>query len=594
MIARFRPGFVLSLLAAVGMVTAAACGAAEEDPTAVPTNTATATATSTPTATATLAPGETPTVATPTATSVAPPTPTPGDQPKYGGIVKYNIRVDPPSFDTHNATSGGHNVTNDKMYSNLVWNSDGDIIEPDAAESYELSADGLTWTFVLRPNVRFQSYPDADTPGPRDGTLMTAADVKYSMEKIMGLVDGIVSARSGWMKEFIDLDRDDFGLEVVDDRTIKFHLVQPFAGLANVLAIGYSSIYPEGTTRDMLSGDRPFGSGPYQLVEHQRGALWRWVPNEDYFKPGVPYVDEFHNVALDNPEIVEAALLTKRIDIAGLDAVATRDNRAAFQVLLDSGEIIRGKNTPNCYPQGLLFNVTAPPFDNKELRKAVSLGIDREAYIQVVHDGNAEIAMFQKGIFARPAEEIAKLPGYRQPHDQDLAEAQRIIAELYPSGLSITQVVRDSSGYMRENEFINGELRKMGIDSTIDVMNVSQIFPLFTALNFEASAYWYCQTTLIPAELFGSYFITGGSRNWTGYNSAEIDRLFPIMVGALDFNERKRLALEMEDIVFDDMPIAPTAVHQSARWWWSTVEDVPVGITGYSDDKMEAVWRNDV
>ena len=305
-------------------------------------------------------------------------------------------------------------------------------------------------------------------------------------------------------------------------------------------------------------------------------------------------MDEFHNIALDNPEIVEAAFLTKRIDLHTGNAIVSRDNRSAYQALFDSGEAIVQKYTPNCYPQGLLFNVTAPPFDNKELRQAVHLGIDREAYIQVVHDGNAEIAMFQKGAFARPAEEIANQPGYRQPHDQDLAEAQRIIADLYPSGLSITQVVRDSSGYMRENEFINGELRKMGIDSTIDVMNVSQIFPLFTALNFEASAYWYCQTTLIPAELFGSYFITGGSRNWTGYNSAEIDRLFPIMVGALDFNERKRLAIEMEDIIMEDLPIAPTAVHQGSQHMRSYIEGFTIGITGYSDDKMELLWRNDI
>ncbi|MDP6495186.1 MAG: hypothetical protein QGI09_07185, partial [Dehalococcoidia bacterium] len=177
---------------------------------------------------------------------------------------------------------------------------------------------------------------------------------------------------------------------------------------------------------------------------------------------------------------------------------------------------------------------------------------------------------------------------------QDLAEAQRIFQAEYPSGLSITQVSRDSSGYMRGNEFQNGELRKIGFDATIDVMNVSQIFPLFTNLNYEVSNYWYCQTTLIPAELFGSYFITGGSRNWTGYSSPDIDRMYPIMVGAMDFNERKRLALEMEDMIFEDLPIIPTAVHKTEKWWWNTVENVPVGITGYSDDKMELVWRNDI
>ena len=94
--------------------------------------------------------------------------------------------------------------------------------------------------------------------------------------------------------------------------------------------------------------------------------------------------------------------------------------------------------------------------------------------------------------------------------------------------------------------------------------------------------------------MFGSYFITGGSRNWTGYNSAEIDRLFPIMVGALDFNERKRLAIEMEDIIMEDLPIAPTAVHQGSQHMRSYIEGFTIGITGYSDDKMELLWRNDI
>ncbi|MBI4200939.1 MAG: ABC transporter substrate-binding protein, partial [Chloroflexi bacterium] len=312
-IVRWRPGLLLGILAAVGMLVAVACG-----PAAAPTPTPTK-APAAPTATSTTAPAPavaTPTPtrapvvqATPTPTTAAPPTPTPtkGPQPKRGGIVKENGTEDPPTFDSHNATSSAHNIHNAKLNAQLLWNPSGWAIEPDAAESYQISGNGKVWTFKLRDNVRFHTgYKPAH---PRDGTLMTAADVKYSLEKIMGLIDNEVSARSGWMKEFIDIKRPDHGLVVVDNRTLEVHLTQPFAGLANILVINFSSIFPEGTTREMLAS-RPYAAGPFRLKEFQRGSLWRYERNPDYFKPGLPYLDEMQHVNIKSEPAAQSAFIT--------------------------------------------------------------------------------------------------------------------------------------------------------------------------------------------------------------------------------------------------------------------------------------------
>ena len=82
------------------------------------------------------------------------------------------------------------------MYSSLVWSPDAGVIAPDAAKEWTISDDGKTWTFTLHDNVKYHSDING-IAGPRDGTTMTGKDVEYSMEKIMGLVDGVVSARSG-------------------------------------------------------------------------------------------------------------------------------------------------------------------------------------------------------------------------------------------------------------------------------------------------------------------------------------------------------------------------------------------------------------
>ncbi|MEE8443275.1 MAG: ABC transporter substrate-binding protein [Dehalococcoidia bacterium] len=477
-----------------------------------------------------------------------------------------------------------------------MWNPEGYVIEPHGAESYEISDDGTVWTFKLHDNIRFQT--GYDPVGPRDGTLLTAADVKYSLEKIMGLIDGFVSARSGWMKEFVDIARDDHGLVVVDDRTIEIHMVQPFAGLANILTIGYSSIYPEGTTRDDLLM-RPYGAGPWVLKEFQRGSVWTYERNRDYFNPSRPYLDVYQHVNIRGTEVTQSAFLTNQIDLH--DGWPTPDNESLYEKLTADGKV---RNQPytaqqggstGCRPQGLNMNMYKPPFDNKELRQAVNLAIDREAYTQVVHYGNAIPHLFlETGGMGRTVEEISDMPGYRQPHDADLAEAQAIMDRLYPNGLDVEMKTRDSSTYMRQGEFLAGELRKIGINVTINIMNSAQLFPLAQAGNYELWNYYFCQTTGTPAELMGSYFITSGSRNWLGgYSNPDIDSGYLDMAGTMDPAERKAKAIALEDIVMDDLPIAPLPVHTSVYNIWDYIKDVPVTSTFYTMRKIENVWRDD-
>ncbi len=601
-ITRWRPGLLVGILASVGMLTAVACGAAEEatpTPTTRPAATSTPTTAVPPTATPTLAPGETPTIATPTPTTAAAPTATPtsGAQPQYGGLLRHGSTEDPPSFDSHTATSNRHNIHNSKMNVNLVYTSNGGkAIEPHAAESYEISADGSVWTFKLRDNVRFQT--GYEPVGPRDGTLMTAADVKYSLAKIMGLIDGIVSARSGWMKEFIDIARPDNGLVVVDDRTIEVHLVQPAPVLANILSIGYSSIFPEGTTREMLQS-RPYGAGPWVLKDMQRGSLWKYERNPDYFMSGRPYLDEYNHVNIRGTEVIQSAFLTGQIDL--MDGNPSPDNLSLFERLEADGKIRRLPYTlaiggvSTCRPQGVNMNSYKPPFDDLELRQAVNLAIDREAYKQVVHYGFAIPHLWlDTGGWGRSLEEIMEMPGYRQPHGPDLAEAKAIMDRLYPNGLDVEMLTRDSSGYMRQAEFIAGELRKININVTINIQNSAVVFPAAQSGNYEIWAYWFCQTTATPEELIGSYFITSGSRNWLGpYSNSEVDAGYLDMAGTVDPVERRVKALALEDIVMRDLPSAPLPVHTSTWDLWNYIKNWPVTVSQYNNQKIENVWRDD-
>ena len=256
------PRLLLGTVVAISMIVAVACGGDDEEETTstaaestASTSSSSTTASSsssstTSSSTASTASSSTETAAAkPEATTEAAPAAEPSVQPKSGGRVISTGSRDPVSFDVHNATSSVFVQHNAKMYSSLVWSPEAGVIVPDAAKELSISDDGKTWTFTLEDNVKYHSNING-IAGPRDGTTMTGKDVEYSMEKIMGLVDGVVSARSGWMKEFVDIDRDDLGM-TSDGNQVSFHLIQPFAGLIDILANGFSGIMPDGTTREM-------------------------------------------------------------------------------------------------------------------------------------------------------------------------------------------------------------------------------------------------------------------------------------------------------------------------------------------------------
>ncbi|MBI4340248.1 MAG: ABC transporter substrate-binding protein, partial [Chloroflexi bacterium] len=497
---------------------------------------------------------------------------------------------DLPSFDLHTETSAAHNIHNQKMYSTLVWNPDGDVLVPDAAESYSVSGDGLVWTFKLRPDVKFQTVKAPYKASPRDGTLMTAKDVKWSLEKIMGLHGEIISARSGWMKEFVDVDRPDNGIEIVDNLTLKVHMASPLSSFANLLSIGYSGIVPDGIRRADMA-NRPYGSGPFKVKDIQHGAVWSYERNPDYWKPRLPYLDGWEFIIMSGTAITQAAWLTKKIDITG--GFPSTDNEATYKQKFDAGEAYQKVYSSDCRPQGVVMNSTRPPFNDKKLREAVNLVIDRSGYIASVHNGHAENALFlPTGGWGHSLQEVNQYPGYRQPHQADVDAAKKIVQELYPSGLSLKMMARNTTGYMTQNEYIASDLRKI-MDVTLDAQGTAVIFDRAAKLDYTLWAYWFCQTTNTLEEFF-SYFITGGSRNWFGYSVPEFDKAYREVAAISEPVAKKKKALEMEQMIYNFLPMAPLPVHTTTRTAWSYVKDLPLGVTQYSREKNELIWRSDV
>jgi ABC-type transport system substrate-binding protein len=501
-----------------------------------------------------------------------------------GGIVRQRAQRDPSSFDPHTATSSRDNITNAKLYSSLFINNRGSEFECNVCERYELEEGGKVWVFHLRKNVKFS----------KDGKLLTTADVKYSLRKIMGLVDGIVSPRSGWLKEYVDVEvGDGDGIEIIDDFTFKLHLIRPAPVLPILLGTGFPGMVREGATREQLRHE-PDGTGPWMIKDWVRGSIMKLKPNPYYFKEGRPYPDEWHMIYIRGNRAASAAFLTNKVDIKREDIPI--DDLPMYERMAKEGKIFHVEKPAGCRPQGVNMNSTAPPFDNLKLRQAVNLALDRKSYIEVVHDGHAAPALVfvLDSEWGRPSEEVwNKLPGWGtgEKKKQELEEAKKLLAEAgYPDGLEVEMIARSSGKYPRQVEYIAGELKKVGIKANIKLMDSPELFPRVKELRYAIWPYWFCQTTLDPDEMWGSYFVTGGSRNWLGYSNPEVDKLFIQQSSELDPVKRKQLNRQLEDIILRDLPFAPLADHNTYYDWFWYIKGWADNHQFYTYESQDDAW----
>ncbi|MCZ6788330.1 MAG: ABC transporter substrate-binding protein [Chloroflexi bacterium] len=506
------------------------------------------------------------------------PSTTEASKPQQGGVLRRVVFTDPFSFDLHSSSSSVVLMTGAHFYNNLLWNPGGTAIECDVCSSWNVEDGGKRMLFHLRDNVAFA-----------DGHLLTSSDVKYSLQKMMGLVDDIVSPRAGVIKEYIE------SIDTPDDATVALNLYRPAAALPAMLTMQFASMVKEGTTRQDLN-EAPDGTGAFLLKSWESGSKLVLERNPNYFKEGLPYLDELHLIIIGNPVAGRSAFLTNLLDIG---AGPNNDTLSQYEAKRAAGDIDWVEEISEFRPQGVMMNVTQPPFDDILLRQAVNLAIDRWGYMQVVHENRAEPALiFRAGIGSmRTTEEIISFPGFAQggAKDAEREQARNLLAQAgFPDGLDVVLTVRNAPDYRIQGEFLSGELAKIGIRTTLELVESAALFPKVARLDYSIWGYWFGQTTNDPDEMWASYFLTDGSRNYLGYSNPEVDRLFVQQSLELDPVERASQNRQLEDIILADLPFAPTVDHKRTLGWWTQAHGFKEsrGITRYTTYRGELWWTS--
>ncbi|MGD9741313.1 MAG: ABC transporter substrate-binding protein [Dongiaceae bacterium] len=261
-------------------------------------------------------------------------------------------------------------------------------IRPGLAESWDVSDDGLTYTFHLRHGVKFHNKPDF-TPS-RD---FNADDVVFSFERQLKADHPYHGVSSGTYEYFEGMGMPDLlkSIEKVDDYTVRFTLDAPEAPFLADLAMDFASIfskeqadqYMAAGTPEMLD-QNPSGTGPFVLVDYQKDAVIRYNANAEYWE-GKAKIDKLVFAITPDASVRYAKLVAGECQIMPYPNPADVKGMQANPALTVQEQ--QGLNVGY-----LAFNTEKKPFDNKLVRQALNYAINKQAILDAVFQGAGEAA----------------------------------------------------------------------------------------------------------------------------------------------------------------------------------------------------------
>ena len=322
------------------------------------------------------------------------------DKPRSGGELLFVVPSEPPSYDAHAEETFGviHPIA--PHYSTLLkvdpFDKTGTKPVGDLAESWTISKDGLVYTFKLRHGVKFH-----------DGSDMTSKDVKASYDKILFPPAGVKSLRK---ESYRSIE----AVEAPDAHTVRFRLKYPESSLLLNLSSPWNWIYKA----DLLAKDMHWyeknimGTGPFVFVEHVKGSHWVGKKNPAYWDKGKPYLDGFRAMFMSSSASQVAAIRSERahIQFRGFSP-PERD-----QLTASLGNKIAVQESPWDCLNFVSMHHEKKPFDDKRVRRALSLALDRYEASQKL--SKITIIKDVSGIqvpgtpYATPPAELEKLAGY--------------------------------------------------------------------------------------------------------------------------------------------------------------------------------------
>ncbi|MGQ2901903.1 ABC transporter substrate-binding protein [Neoaquamicrobium sediminum] len=448
--------------------------------------------------------------------------------------------AEPQSLDPHAVTAVNDFRILVNVYDGLVRFANGSLeVEPSLAESWEISEDGLTYTFKLREGVTFH-----------DGTPFDAEAVKFNFERMLDEEHPFHDTGPFPLAFFFSAVDE---VTAVDDTTVEFKLNEPFAPFLSNLAYPTGLIVSpaavEASGKDY--GRNPVGTGAYKFEEWQGNQRVVVTRNEDYWDGApAPEAIVFRPITDANTRVAE--MLSGGLDImveVPPDSVAQFRDAPDFEVHEQAG--------PHVW--FLILNMKEGPFAEKAVRQAANYAINKESLVTDVLQGTAEVAAGPTPpAFAWAYNEEV------QPYPYDPDKARELLAEAGYDGEEITFYVTEGGSGMLDpvamGTAIQADLAAVGMNVKIETYEwntfLGQVNPGLEGKADMAEMAWMTNDpdTLPFLTLRTAAFPSEGGFNSGYYSNVEVDELLNQARVSTEPEERATLYKQMQEIVHEDAP----------------------------------------
>jgi peptide/nickel transport system substrate-binding protein len=503
------------------------------------------------------------------------------ETPRRGGVLLAVIGADAPSLDPHQESTFANLQMVAPLYSTLLQ------IDPyhypkvvgDVAAEWKISPDGLTYTFKLRPGIKFH-----------DGSPLTAVDVKATYDKIIFPPQGTRSIRK---IHYEAVDR----VEAPDPATVVFKLKHPAASLLDNLASPWNVIYP----KKYLDQDPNYfmknaiGSGPFKLKGYTRGSTFEGVRNPDYFVKDRPYLDGYKFFISTETAVRAAAIRSGRAYIEFRDLPLSEVDAIKKQL----GDKVLVQETPMVGQFGVAMQNTVKPFSDVRVRKALTLGFDRYTAGKVLYQltGLRDVGgLMRPGTnWAIPPAELETIPGFWRDAEKSRAEAKRLLAEAgYPNGFkSVLKNRNVKLPYQDLAVYVIQEWRKIGVEVENRPLETATWFADGRDTgNFELIIAPTVEFMDDPDQFLNRY-VTGAPQNWSRFSDPVIDDLYSRQSRMTDPAERKKIVIELQKRLLEQ------AYYMPGLWWTrrvvhlSKVKNYVAPPSHYTNQKLQDVWLSE-
>jgi peptide/nickel transport system substrate-binding protein len=501
---------------------------------------------------------------------------------KQGGILKTYSPDSPASMSIHEEATVFAEGPMMGVFNNLVMfdqhvpqNSLQSIV-PDLATGWSWSEEGTGLMFPLRQGVTWH-----------DGQPFTARDVVCTFEMLTGMSSNKfrVNPRRSWYR---NLER----VTANGDYEVTFHLKQPQPAFLTALASGFSPIYPcHVPPRDMRQ--HPVGTGPFKFVEFKPNEYIKIMRNPSYWKKGRPLLDGIEYTIIKNLSTAVLALVSGKFDMTfpySLTVPLLKDVKSQLpQAICEMGPVGLNRN--------LLVNRGVPPFENLDLRHAIALSLDRQAFIDILTEGQGDIGGVMQpppaGLWGMPPDVLQTLVGYGPDIEKNRADALQIMQKLGygpDNRLKIKVSVRDLP-YLRDPAVILiDQLKQVYIDGQLETVDTTNWFPkvmrrdYIVGLNGAGSG-------PDPDQNLHLLYGCGAELNYNGYCSPEVDKLIDQQSIEADQEKRKQLVWEIERKLAEDGARPIVFYDRRATCWNPQVKGLTLMVNSlFNGWRMEDIW----